>query len=382
MDTEKSDGTDSVVPVVEIPATESQQAISPRTVTVPKAKTARKRTAKATSKAIAKKPTKKPSVKRAAQSSGFSAPAKFPRHGVKRALRIPQVILDQNAGHPCTPAEAAKFLGGSNSGAFQLEVSSAKKYGFLESLGGKLTPTDRAKRALRPQTATDERDALREAVLGAPDLSEVYTHYRGEFLPDEQFFANALVESFAIPKDKVDEFREIFSESMKAAELMEQVGDRIKLLDLGVEEASQGKKIALADRRSTKKTVGISSGSCFVVQPFGPPFGGYFETIFRPAIESAGLRPVRADAEIFGAGKIMDQVWRGIRAAEVLVAELTTRNPNVYYELGLAHALGKPVVLVSSDEGDVPFDLRHIRVIYYDKSDPFWGTNPDHSRPR
>jgi len=39
----------------------------------------------------------------------------------------------------------------------------------------------------------------------------------------------------------------------------------------------------------------------------------------------------------------------------------------------LAHALEKPVVLVSSNEGDVPFDLNHIRVIYYDVTDPFWG---------
>ena len=57
----------------------------------------------------------------------------------------------------------------------------------------------------------------------------------------------------------------------------------------------------------------------------------------------------------------------------MLVAELTTKNPNVFYELGLAHALRKPVVLVSSNEEDVPFDLRHIRVIVYDQKDPFWG---------
>ena len=69
----------------------------------------------------------------------------------------------------------------------------------------------------------------------------------------------------------------------------------------------------------------------------------------------------------------MDQVWQGINAAKVLVAELTTRNPNVFYELGLAHAMKKPVVLVSAREEDVPFDLQHIRVIYYDMSDPFWG---------
>jgi hypothetical protein len=107
---------------------------------------------------------------------------------------------------------------------------------------------------------------------------------------------------------------------------------------------------------------------------FAPPLGDYYEKVYKPAIEKAGLTPVRADTEIFGAGKIMDQVWSGITAAKVLVAELTTRNPNVFYELGLAHALKKPVVLVSSNEADVPFDLKHIRVIYYDMADPFWGT--------
>ena len=107
--------------------------------------------------------------------------------------------------------------------------------------------------------------------------------------------------------------------------------------------------------------------------PFAPPLGCHYSLIFGPAIKKAGLRPVRADDDIFATGKIIDQVWRGITAAKVLVAELTTRNPNVFYELGLAHALKKPVVLVSSNENDVPFDVRHIRVIYYDVNDPFWG---------
>jgi hypothetical protein len=109
------------------------------------------------------------------------------------------------------------------------------------------------------------------------------------------------------------------------------------------------------------------------MQPFAAPLGTYFELIYRPAIEKAGLRAVRADADIFATGKIMDQVWSGINAARVLVAELTSKNPNVYYELGLAHAMKKPVVLVSAREDDVPFDLQHIRVIYYDTTDPFWG---------
>lgn len=113
--------------------------------------------------------------------------------------------------------------------------------------------------------------------------------------------------------------------------------------------------------------------TCFVMMPFAPPIGGYYSSIYEPAIKKAGLKPVRADNEIFSTGKIMDQVWSGINSARVLVAELTDRNPNVYYELGLSHALKKPVVLISSNEQDVPFDLHHIRVIYYDVTDPFWG---------
>jgi hypothetical protein len=101
--------------------------------------------------------------------------------------------------------------------------------------------------------------------------------------------------------------------------------------------------------------------------------GNHYPLIYEPAIQKAGLRAVRADADIFATGKIMDQVWAGINAAKVLVAELTSRNPNVFYELGIAHALKKPVVLVSSNEADVPFDVRHIRVIYYDVNDPHWG---------
>ena len=116
-----------------------------------------------------------------------------------------------------------------------------------------------------------------------------------------------------------------------------------------------------------------STDTCFVVMPFAPPLGDYYSKIYEPAIEKAGLTSIRADNDIFGTGKIMDQIWSGIKSAKVLIAELTKRNPNVLYELGLAHALEKPVVLVSSNEEDVPFDLQHIRVIYYDVTDPFWG---------
>jgi hypothetical protein len=300
--------------------------------------------------------------------------AKFPRHSVERALRIPQALYEQNGGQPATMAEAVRFAGGSSvSGAFKTEVSSAKKYGFLESVErNKIGLTERARKAIAPQSPTDRLDALRQGILAAPDLSDVYSFYRGENLPDQQFFRNALTDRFGLPADKVAEFLEIFEESVKAADLIDDSGPRPKLVDIGRDEHHRQRSDG-ADR-TAHNTPAVPAGStCFVMQPFSGPLGGYYESIYRPAIEQAGLEPLRADAEIFGTGKIMDQIWRGIRSASVLVAELTTKNPNVFYELGLAHALEKPVVLVSSNQEDVPFDLRHIRVILYDQTDPFWG---------
>ena len=299
--------------------------------------------------------------------------ADYPRHPVRKALRIPRAILDQNAGRACTDREAAQYSGMGYHGPFAVELSSALKYGFLaRPKPGTVELTDLAKTVLRPQSESDELNGVRQAVLNAPKIADVYKHYRGENIPDEPFFANALLDTFRIPQEKHDEFKSIFFESLDDARLTELHADKRRVLDV-----SQGAGVD-ADTAGTlkrlEKSVTLQEGdSCFVMMPFSVPVGAYYGTIYEVAIKRAGLRPVRADDDMFATGKIVDQVWTGIQAAKVLVAELTGRNPNVFYELGLAHALQKPVVLVSSNEKDVPFDVQHIRVIYYNVFDPFWG---------
>lgn len=112
--------------------------------------------------------------------------------------------------------------------------------------------------------------------------------------------------------------------------------------------------------------------TCFVISPFGEPFDTYFSKILKPAIEKCGLFAVRGDS-LFRPSTIVDDIWQSIQSASVLVAELTGRNANVFYELGLAHAISKPVVLLSQSIDDVPFDLRGIRTLVYDKDQPDWG---------
>lgn len=300
-------------------------------------------------------------------------PAKYPRHSLEKSLRIPLAIIEQNAGKECSDKESAAFVGVSYNGPYQSEIGSAKKYGLLTSPATKrVVVTELAKKILKPQSPEDEIIGLRQAIQNAPDIVDVYQHYRGENIPDEVFFENALVDNFKIPREKVSEFKEIFFEGLKKAKLIEESNGKQRVLDISHESTDSSQKSPRIQKLGKSVKVGAND-SCFVMMPFGDPLGKYFSAIYEPAVKKAGLHPVRADDDIFGTGKIIDQVWRGIKDSTVLIAELTSRNPNVFYELGLAHALQKPVVLVSSNEEDVPFDLQHIRVIYYDMSDPFWG---------
>jgi hypothetical protein len=307
---------------------------------------------------------------------GAAGRVAYPKDPLAKCLRIPQAILEQNAGEPCTPREAAAFARVGWTGEIGVELSSATKYGLLERPSpGKVKPTELVRKIARPEDPSDRLAALRQAVMTAPVISELYKRYRGEYLPDKEFIRNTAINSFNVPEDQVEEFITIFLQTLKDAELLEDVGEgKTRVLDVTHTAAVPTSEVGEQQLKKLSKGVSVqASDSCFVMMPFADPIGAYYATVYQPAIDRAKLKSVRADAEIFGTGKIIDQIWNGIHAARVLVAELTGRNPNVLYELGLAHALHKPVVLVSSNKDDVPFDVQHVRVIYYDKNDPFWG---------
>jgi hypothetical protein len=120
--------------------------------------------------------------------------------------------------------------------------------------------------------------------------------------------------------------------------------------------------------------LGEITNTCFVVMPFHSLFESEYNRVIRPAIEEVGLVCVRGD-EIYKEQSIVQDIWRSIRSARVIVAELTNRNPNVMYEIGLAHALSKPIIFLTRNQEDVPFDLRSLRYLFYDPNDPFWGDN-------
>jgi ClpX C4-type zinc finger len=104
---------------------------------------------------------------------------------------------------------------------------------------------------------------------------------------------------------------------------------------------------------------------CFYLRPFSEPFTTIYRDHVVKAVTSQGFTIERAD-EIFGTGVIIDDIWEAINTASIVIADMTGRNPNVMYEIGMAHTVGKPVIMITQSMEDVPFDLKHYRYIVYE----------------
>jgi len=103
----------------------------------------------------------------------------------------------------------------------------------------------------------------------------------------------------------------------------------------------------------------------FVVMPFLDELRDVFDKPIKNVANELNLSVVRAD-DFFTTNSIISDIWDAINASKVVVADCTGRNPNVFYEIGIAHTLGKPVILIAQNTEDIPFDVQHVRAIIYE----------------
>uniref|UniRef100_UPI000A872330 nucleoside 2-deoxyribosyltransferase n=1 Tax=Desulfosarcina cetonica TaxID=90730 RepID=UPI000A872330 len=102
----------------------------------------------------------------------------------------------------------------------------------------------------------------------------------------------------------------------------------------------------------------------FVLMPFTSEFDDVYELGIKAACRNAGAYCERVDEQIFEES-ILERIYNQIGKADVIVADMTGRNPNVFYETGYAHALNKRVILLTQRTEDIPFDLKHYPHIIY-----------------
>ena len=110
-----------------------------------------------------------------------------------------------------------------------------------------------------------------------------------------------------------------------------------------------------------------SISKAFVIMPFNSPYNEFYEKIIKKVCQELDVEVIRGD-EIISTSIVMQDIIFQINTSNFIIAEVTEANPNVYYELGYAHAMQKQIILLAKKDTQIPFDISHYRVIYYDDS--------------
>lgn len=300
------------------------------------------------------------------------APWTFPKNTLEDAIKVARAIEEQNAGNPMKPDMLSKAVGFNSLSDWRFLdlLRSANQYGLVTG-SGKISPvglTDIGRDVVAPSAPSARPKALFAAFRTVDDFRKVEEFYNGKKLPEDEFFENNLFREFGIPRERVKAFIETFTSNLNYLHAFKP------------DRSGPGPVVETEFRHSEPDLPGGEDSAvgrqfldtCFVMMPFGQWMDSYYREIYVPAIREAGLEAVRAD-ELFSTGSVIEQIWEQISRAKVLLADLTGKNANVFYELGLAHAANKPVVFTTGQLEDVPFDLRHLRVAVYDIRDPAWG---------
>ncbi|MBV6506262.1 MAG: hypothetical protein ILNGONEN_01835 [Syntrophorhabdaceae bacterium] len=112
----------------------------------------------------------------------------------------------------------------------------------------------------------------------------------------------------------------------------------------------------------------VNDRLCFVLMPFEKGLKIVYQQAIRPACEKAGFKALRAD-ELIGPYNIHRDIIRQLFSSDVIVADLTGWNPNVFYEMGIAHTLDNKTILIIQEGNRLPFDIGNYRCIFYEPSE-------------
>lgn len=106
----------------------------------------------------------------------------------------------------------------------------------------------------------------------------------------------------------------------------------------------------------------------FAVMQFTSPYNELYKNVIKKICEKEfKLEVIRSD-EAYGPGIIVADIARQINESKIIIAEITPSNANVFYEVGYAHALGKPVILVAQVDTELPFDISAFRTLFYENT--------------
>ena len=288
---------------------------------------------------------------------------KFPYYSIEESLKIAQSIKDCNAGNPWPVDQVASAFGVKKGGNnFYYLTAASRDYGFtVGTRDAKVVElTDLGRRFVY---ATSESEPYNAALLAFNSIElfkKVSDYYKSNEPKEEVYFKNTLKSNFGLDECFHDDFIRIYKENKS---FLSKLSGKVTGHDSTVKTDGMLKKP-------------IAKGNkIFVIMPFTektPQYpSGYFSEVLNqliiPAAEEAGFVAETADRN--GSDIIHSTIIKAINGAEMIIADLTEHNPNVLFELGIAIALKKPVVIIKSEKTGQIFDIDNtIRVLSYSQN--------------
>jgi len=345
-----------------------------------------------------KKPAKKPAAKKATKKTtkkagnGGRRPGRkpYPVMTFEEVLKIGAGIMEKASGEPVKRTTLLSELGLADNDNTRSMITTSGKYGV--TTGGyqaeKLALTETGKAAVdQNKSATVRRRArFQLAIESVESFNKLYDKYRGKKLPSLQVMEDDLEE---VNQGDRAQCVQVFIQNAKfigllhtkeGAEFLSRVDDAIATAGTGVGGVS-GAAAEDTDDDSNRPSGEAEDFEkvCFFIAPIGSKgdetrkhSDAILTSYVEKALESVEpkLKVVRAD-KIDQPGMISKQVVEYILKSRLVVADLSYLNPNVFYELALRHATGKPTVHIKRDEDKIPFDTNNFRTIEIKFGDKF-----------
>ncbi|QDT64871.1 hypothetical protein [Calycomorphotria hydatis] len=345
---------------------------------------------------MGKKAAAKQSVKKTDQQKKSAPKAKqiasddLPRKTLEEAIRVARVIKDDYAGKLATWEDIAKSIGFAASNPNnKYYLWAATAYGIIEKTDDEqYRITETGRKILAP---TYENEDLEGKVLaiGKPTiLARFYSDYGSSQLPSNDIFRNVLEQKYSIPDTRVEETIQLILNNARYAGLLDESDEgkyrlRSASAAIGVgdtadfessdEEFDTGPNASFVpDDESTDYT-----NSCFIITPIGEDGSderkhadAMLKHLIEPVLKQEGIKAIRAD-KISKPGHITKQVIEHIAYCKLCITDMSFKNQNAHYELGVRHAFKLPSIQIIRKGDKIPFDVSQGRTIIIDTSDPY-----------
>ncbi|HEX8697057.1 MAG TPA: hypothetical protein VF746_31855 [Longimicrobium sp.] len=312
----------------------------------------------------------------------------YPSEPLEQVLVLGAGIVNYAGGDKIRRLTLMQKLGRSpNSSAVRVLITNSSKYGV--TIGSykaewiELTPDGRIA-CDDTQTHRDRTLAkFRLAIQNIPPFKAIYEEYVNKRVPAPEVMKDFL-ESSSFYIDDPRACLDVFVVNAKDLGLLQTIGGAETLVSVEhvLEELAstpQSPRAFATPPLSATNEIGTAKGDwaqvCFYVTPIGEEGSEqrkhadlFMGSIVQPAIEELGLRVVRAD-QIGSPGMITSQIIEHIKRSRLVVADLSTLNPNVFYETALRHACRLPIVQIIRKVDRIPFDTNQVRTVVIDTTD-------------